>query len=189
MTADWPRIHRRTGWITAAAVTLLGLAAPAQAEDEKRPNIRIGNSQLEPSDWLKLDGWAEDDHAAAFATFMTSCKAILRASPSARADRPVFRGLHEACQQAVEAKPQDAKAAREFFETNFRPVRITPLGETAGFLTGYYEPIVDGSREPTEEYAHPLYRTPGGLLRGGKRLKAASFAARKGEEQSFEGEG
>ena len=71
--------------------------------------------------------------------------------------------------------PKDAKEAREFFEQNFRPVRITPLGETAGFLTGYYEPIVDGSREPTEGYVHPLYRKPAGLLRGGKRLKAASL--------------
>ena len=176
MKAGRPHSHRRAGRVAVATAMLLGFAVPASAEEEApRPTIRIGNSQFEAADWVKLDGWAEDDHAAAFATFMTSCKAILRASPSARADRPVFRGLHEACQQAVEAKPQDAKAAREFFEQNFRPVRITPSGETAGFLTGYYEPIVDGSREPTEEYAHPLYRTPGGLLRGGKRLKAASF--------------
>ena len=158
---------------------LLGFVAPAQAEDEKRPNIRIGNSQLEPFDWVKLDGWAEDDHAAAFAAFMASCKPILRSTATTRAGRPVYRGLHEACQRAAELKPKDAKEAREFFEQNFRPVRITPLGETAGFLTGYYEPIVDGSREPTEEFIHPLYRTPPGLLRGGKRLKAASFGRSK----------
>jgi membrane-bound lytic murein transglycosylase A len=164
--------------VTAAA---LCFAAPAlaPAKDEKRPNVRIGSSQLEPADWAKLEGWAEDDHAAAFATFMTSCKAILRSTAGARPERPVFRGLHQACEAAVEAKPKDAKEAREFFEKNFRPVRITPLGETAGFLTGYYEPIVDGSREPTEDFVHPLYRTPPGLLKGGKRLKAASFGRGK----------
>ena len=38
-------------------------------------------------------------------------------------------------------------AARQFFEaTNFVPVRIRKLGDAAGFVTGYYEPIVDGSR-------------------------------------------
>jgi membrane-bound lytic murein transglycosylase A len=179
MTAGWPRFHRRTGWTAVAAAMVLGLAAPAQAEDEKRPNIRIGTSQLEPFDWVKLDGWAEDDHTAAFAAFMQSCKPILRSNATARAGRPVYRGLHEACQRAAEIKPSNAKEAREFFEQNFRPVRITPLGETAGFLTGYYEPIVDGSREPTEEFIHPLYRTPPGLLRGGKRLKAASFGRGK----------
>ena len=175
MTAGKPLSHRRANRVALAAAMLLGLAVSAQAEEEKRPTIRIGSSQLEPADWVKLEGWAEDDHLAAFTTFMASCKPILRAGPSARPERPVFRGLHQACQAAAEAKPADAKAAREFFEQNFRPVRITPAGETAGFLTGFYEPIVDGSREPTDEYVHPLYRTPGGLLRGGKRLKAASF--------------
>ena len=177
MTADWRRFHRRAGRAAFTAATLhgallLGLASPAQA-------VKIGNSQFEAMDWLRLDGWAEDDHAAAFAAFMQSCRAILRSTPDSRAGRPVFRGLHEACTAAAEIKPKDAKEAREFFERNFRPVRITPLGETAGFLTGYYEPIVDGSREPTEDFAHPLYRTPPGLLRGGKRLKAASFGRSK----------
>jgi membrane-bound lytic murein transglycosylase A len=179
MTAGWPRSHRKAGLIAATAAAVVGISEPAPAKSEKRPVVKIGSSQFEPVDWQKLDGWAEDDHAAAFATFMASCKAILRSTPDARPDRPVFRGLHQACQAAVEAKPADAKAAREFFEKNFRPVRVTPLGETAGFLTGYYEPIVEGSLEPTEDYKHPLYRTPANLLKGGKRLKAATFKRAK----------
>jgi len=171
MTAGWLRFHRRAGRAAVTATILLWFAAPAQA-------IRIGASQFEAVDWPKLEGWAEDDHLAAFAAFMQSCRAILRSSGDARG-RPVFRGLHEACTVAVTVTPKDAKEARDFFEQNFRPVRITPNGETAGFLTGYYEPIVDGSREPSDEFTHPLYRTPAGLLRGGKRLKAASFGRSK----------
>ena len=182
MTAGWPRSHRKAGLFAATAAALIGLAASAPAKEAKRPVVKIGSSQLEPADWQKLDGWAEDDHAAAFATFMTSCKAILRATPDSRPERPVFRGLHQACEAAAEAKPKDAKEARAFFEKNFRPVRITPLGEAAGFLTGYYEPIVDGSRKPTDEYKHPLYRTPASLLKGGKRLKAASFKRGKSKK-------
>jgi hypothetical protein len=30
-------------------------------------------------------------------------------------------------------------------ERNFRPLRITKVGDNAGFLTGYYEPIIDGT--------------------------------------------
>ena len=176
MTAPWPHIHRRIGLLAAAAAITFGFAAPAKATEEKRRAVKIGNSQLEPADWQRLDGWAEDDHLAAFYTFMVSCKPILRSTPAARASRPPMYGaLYVACQAAAEAKPKDAKEAREYFEKNFRPVRITPLGESAGFLTGYYEPIVDGSREPTEEHVHPLYRKPPGLLKGGKRLKTASF--------------
>jgi membrane-bound lytic murein transglycosylase A len=54
-----------------------------------------------------------------------------------------------------------------FFEANFVPVRIRKLGDPSGFLTGYYEPIVDGSRFPTREFAVPLYRRPHDLVAPG----------------------
>jgi membrane-bound lytic murein transglycosylase A len=167
MTAGWLRFHRRAGRAAVTATILLWFAAPAQA-------IRIGASQFEAVDWPKLEGWAEDDHLAAFAAFMQSCRAILRSSGDARG-RPVFRGLHEACTVAVTVTPKDAKEARDFFEQNFRPVRITPLGETAGFLTGYYEPIVDGSRVPTDDFKVPLYGRPRDLVHMGRKRKAEGF--------------
>jgi membrane-bound lytic murein transglycosylase A len=61
----------------------------------------------------------------------------------------------------------DFEAARQFFETNFVPVRIRGLGDSAGFVTGYYDPIVDGSRFPTREFTVPLYRRPRGLVAPG----------------------
>jgi membrane-bound lytic murein transglycosylase A len=54
--------------------------------------------------------------------------------------------------------------ARAFFEENFRPVRIAKLGESSGLLTGYYEPIVDGSRIPNPQFHVPLYRRPPDLM-------------------------
>ena len=147
MTADWPLFQRRAGLAAVAAAMLLGASMPAQA-------IKIGNSTFEAVDWAKIDGWAEDDHLVAFGAFMQSCKAILRYGPGG--GRAILRGLHEACTAAAKLTPKDSKEAREFFEQNFRPVRITPKGDTAGFLTGYYEPIVDGSREPNDEFVHPL---------------------------------
>src|SRR5258708_36754697 len=65
---------------------------------------------------------------------------------------------------ALTSAPADA---RRFFEANFRPARIYKLGDAAGFLTGYYEPIVDGSRFPTREFTVPLYRRPPDLLAAG----------------------
>src|SRR6266567_9389935 len=58
----------------------------------------------------------------------------------------------------------DLNTARTFFEQNFQPVRIARLGETQGFLTGYYEPIVQGSRFPNPEFHVPLYRRPPALV-------------------------
>jgi membrane-bound lytic murein transglycosylase A len=81
--------------------------------------------------------------------------------------RPVRPALEQVCARAVKAGRLAEAAARQFFETNFVPVRIRKLGDTAGFLTGYYEPIVDGSRFPTREFNVPLYRRPHDLVAPG----------------------
>ena len=119
---------------------------------------------LEPTDWNALDGWAMDDHAAAFATFLTSCRPLLRTIPPKAEMRPMYFALTHVCRQAVAVGQLAAEQARTFFERNFRPLRITKLGDGAGFLTGYYEPIVDGSRFPTGIFKVPIYRRPRDLV-------------------------
>jgi membrane-bound lytic murein transglycosylase A len=153
---------------TAALFLLCGATSTAAARESTA--LKFPNSQLEPAAWTDLDGWADDDHAAAFKTFLASCKAMLPRSASARETRPVFAALKQICHRAVAAAPGSDEAARVFFEKNFRPVRISTLGEADGFLTGYYEPIVDGSRTQTEEYNVPLYRRPSNLIAGGRRI-------------------
>jgi len=81
------------------------------------------------------------------------------------------------CRRALALTHVDEAKAREFFEGNFRPLRISRLGEGQGFLTGYYEPIVDGSRFPTREFTVPLYRRPDDLVAPGER-KGESFPNR-----------
>ena len=128
--------------------------------------FKIPGASLEPARWDDLDGWTTDDHASAFATFQASCRLIVR-SKSSDDVRPVRAALQAVCARAISAAAHDAETARQFFETNFRPVRIRKLGDAAGFLTGYYEPIVDGSRFPTREFTVPIYRRPPDLLAGG----------------------
>ena len=64
----------------------LGLIAalPAQA-------VEIRRAQVEPLTFADLDGWQDDDLAAAFATFQKSCGAILEGSKAMRKARPVYR--------------------------------------------------------------------------------------------------
>jgi membrane-bound lytic murein transglycosylase A len=81
--------------------------------------------------------------------------------------RTVRSALEQVCARAVRAGRLDPEAARLFFEANFVPVRIRKLGDYAGFLTGYYEPIIDGSRFPTREFTVPLYRRPSDLVAPG----------------------
>jgi membrane-bound lytic murein transglycosylase A len=137
--------------------------------------LSIPNAALEPIGWGDLDGWTSDDHAVAFATFNASCRAIVRAV-AVRAEsetdhtadrRPVGAALEQVCVHAMRAGELGSETARQFFETNFVPVRIRKLGDPAGFVTGYYDPIVDGSRFPTREFTVPLYRRPRDLVAPG----------------------
>lgn len=120
---------------------------------------------LEPVDFAALPGWAADDHIAALATFRQSCAPILRGRDTVRPPRLVFTALRPVCAHArrLPAKPGEA-AARHFFETEFRPVLISAVDAQYGFLTGYYEPEVEGSRQRTDEYQSPLYRRPPDLV-------------------------
>jgi membrane-bound lytic murein transglycosylase A len=165
---------RLFGRVAAAIFELGSLTASAQDSDP----IRIPNSQLEPVDWAALDGWAADDHAAAFAAFLDSCKAVARRTASARDARPMYGGLIDVCRRALKAVPLDGPGARAFFERNFRPLRIAALGESTGLLTGYYEPIIEGSRTRSAEFSVPLHRRPSNLIFSGRRHNAGSFPNR-----------
>src|SRR5215471_9129049 len=126
--------------------------------------LRLPNTAIEPIEWNALNGWEADDHAAAFATFLTSCRPLLRASVREGDQRPMYLALTQVCRQALAVGRLTDDQARIFFEHNFRPLRITKLGDSAGLLTGYYEPIVDGSRFPTGIFKVPIYRRPPDLV-------------------------
>jgi membrane-bound lytic murein transglycosylase A len=126
--------------------------------------LRLPNTAIEPIEWNALNGWETDDHAAAFATFLTSCRPLLRASVREGDKRPMYLALTQVCRQALAVGRLTDDQARIFFEHNFRPLHITKLGDSAGLLTGYYEPIVDGSRFPTGIFKVPIYRRPPDLV-------------------------
>ena len=87
----------------------------------------------------------------------------------------IHGALGNVCRKAIALQPRDAQAARAFFEQNFQPVRIGRLGEAEGLLTGYFEPIVAGSRFPSPEFPVPLYRRPRDLVAAGYKPGSAAF--------------
>jgi len=158
------------GSIAAAA---LALSSPVCAQLGDEP-LKLADSQLEPVKWGNVEGWAGDDHLAAFAAFQASCQTF-RNVKRPDDDRPIYNALREVCRRAASARPSNKEAARRFFEDNFRPVQITRLGEAQGFLTGYYEPIVEGSRFPNPEFHVPLYRRPHDLVAAGYTPGSGDF--------------
>src|SRR5271167_207629 len=159
------------------ALLLIGLAGVTAARGAEREPIKFPDAQYEPVDWTKLDGWANDDHAAAFAAFLTSCRALNGERRPGR-ETAITEELKNVCQRASAAIPLDDDGARKFFEDNFRPLRISKLGDSEGFLTGYYEPIIEGSRVPTGEFVAPLYRRPPNLTISGRRKLGDAFPSK-----------
>src|SRR2546423_9044627 len=147
-----------------AAALLVPAALGAEPADEP---FKLADTALEPVKWTDLAGWAADDHLAAFATYLTSCRALRNGKGLPSDERPLYNALSEVCRRAAGVRPADKDAARRFFEDNFRPVHIARLGEPPGFLTGYYQPIVEGSRFPNPDIQVPPYRRPPELMAAG----------------------
>jgi membrane-bound lytic murein transglycosylase A len=139
----------------------------AAASGQTIDPLNIPDTQLEPVKWSELGGWATDDHGAAYAAFQASCEVFNR-QRELKDTRPVAAALKDVCRRMPRVALKGDKA-RAFFEENFRPVRIAKLGEHSGLLTGYYEPIVDGSRMPNPQFHFPLYRRPPDLVVQGQK--------------------
>ncbi|MGA7488861.1 MAG: MltA domain-containing protein [Xanthobacteraceae bacterium] len=154
--------------------TILCSAAVAANAAEGDDPLKLADSQLEPVAWSELVGWAADDHLAAFAAYQRSCQAM-RTMRSAGNHGPIYGALSNVCREAAGLRVRDAKAARAFFERNFQPVRIARLGEAGGLLTGYFEPVVHGSRFPSPEFHVPLYRRPHDLVAAGYKSGSKAF--------------
>src|SRR6266508_1545563 len=136
--------------------------------------LKLVGSQLEPVKWTELAGWTADDHVAAFAAYQTSCQALRKARRTD--DRgEIHAALSNSCRNAMGLRPRDAHTARSFFEQNFQPVRIARLGEREGLLTGYFEPVVAGSRFPSPEFNVPVYRRPRDLVAVGYKPASVAF--------------
>jgi membrane-bound lytic murein transglycosylase A len=118
-----------------------------------------GMARLTPVSFSDLTGWADDRHEEALSAFAVSCARL--PAGATRGDGEVLRAWRTICEKALRPDALLQRSnARRFFETNFSPYRVTLPNRARGFLTGYYEPEVEGSLARSAKFAAPLYRTP-----------------------------
>lgn len=114
-------------------------------------------ARFEAVSWSKLPGWKSDDALAAWPALLASCNVI--------AKKPEWQPF---CGAAVATSPMDAEFVRSFMQQHLTPYRVLRVTgrkkEKTGLVTGYYEPLLRGSRERSEQFATPLYRRPDDLL-------------------------
>jgi membrane-bound lytic murein transglycosylase A len=176
------RTRAVAGWLIALALALLPASADSRAAHSRyhragpvpKPRLlpyptlelplEIPNSQYVPLNWSEVTGWRDDDQLAAYRTFRTSCKPIVAQSGPPADSKALGTSLRDPCRIARANELSDGAKARVFFEENFLPLRISRLGEGEGFVTGYYEPVIEGSRTENEIYKVPIYRRPSNLF-------------------------
>lgn len=109
---------------------------------------------LQPATFGEVRGWQTDDLAAAWQAFRASCHALRFRAP-----------WRSSCAESEKLIAPDQHAVRTFFQAHFTPYRATNAdGSTQGLATGYYEPLLKGSRQREAPYVWPLYAPPDDLL-------------------------
>ncbi|MBX3531469.1 MAG: murein transglycosylase A [Rhizobiaceae bacterium] len=111
-----------------------------------------------------LPGWADDDHAAAFAAFRRSAFRFLEKPYRTGALGVASDAFAKAFAAARELEDPDRHVARDFFERYFLPFHVNPVASPQGFVTGFYEPVVEASPIRTARFRYPLLARPHDLV-------------------------
>ena len=128
--------------------------SPKNPDNAQLTTSSIQTSQKEKVTWDDLDGVFDDQLEEAFLVFQNGCRSGLNP----------YKTI---CKKAIGTEKElvTPKIARDFFVQNFDPYRlITQDKKEQGLITGYYEPLLFGSRTKSEQFPYPIYKTPKDLV-------------------------
>jgi len=128
--------------------------------------MKASTLSYQPLAFAEVPGWDSDDHAAAFKAFLKSCDRVLaaRERPAGDKGQAPLPALIDACTAASRLSGRLGKEqAKAFFEAHFVANALQHRGPQ-GLLTGYYEPMLEGSRTPQGPFQTPVYRRPPDLI-------------------------
>lgn len=108
-------------------------------------------------------------------SFLAALTALQRSSAQMftgaelRAGADCDEDLRAVCYRALTV-PLDYDEATNFFKVNFTPFKVSDASSDDGFLTGYYEPVVEAAVEQSTEFAAPILPWPTDLAKCGSAL-------------------
>lgn len=133
-----------TVWLAACTTTPPVIPETEQMPMEERQQVSFSD----------LPGWKSDNLKDVLPAFRKSCRAIGKK-----------KDWQDVCAKAYDIDENDTFAIRSFFETHFIPYRIAnENGSETGLATGYFEPLLKGSRVRKGKFRTALYRQPDDLL-------------------------
>jgi membrane-bound lytic murein transglycosylase A len=112
------------------------------------PKPEAETARYEARAFSDLPGWNSTQLEPSLRAFVAGCARFKRV-----------------CELARALPPGDERAARTFFETEFVPYAlVSTVSGDSGMVTGYYEPIIDGSRTPGPVHRYPIFGLPSDLV-------------------------
>lgn len=148
-----------------APFALLVVLVGCEKGDDFQPQV-----DFTPIAYEKLDGWQSDNPLASVIAFGRSCDKLLRRPGQSMISAYDVYGTTDDWRLACDAalafdEASTADDARRFFEAWFQPFAVTTEEETEGLFTGYYEPLLRGSKSRGGDYAVPLHLPPEDLVK------------------------
>jgi len=126
----------------------------------KPPEAKIPDySLLQPAQWADVDGLQIDNLALAWPAWMQSCSTLV--------NKPAWQ---KACSAGIQLHEQSGRkpasdAIQAYFKEYFSVYKTTNAdGSDSGMITGYYEPLLKGSRNKSSQYPNPLYAAPNDMI-------------------------
>jgi membrane-bound lytic murein transglycosylase A len=140
----------------AVATLLMSAVLPpsnALAQSWRQP--LSADARMQPTRFEQLPGWADDNPQEIWPAFLANCE-IMRQRASSWV-RP--------CNEAQRVDAGNPSSVRRFFEDQFVPHELTDAkGTASATITGYYEPLLRGSRTRGGPYQVPIYKAPKDLI-------------------------
>ncbi len=143
--------------LAALVLALAGCAAP-------RPS---GTISFVRHEFANLPGWSVDRIDQAMVALNRSCRRITALPPERPLGPAVFGTAGEwqpACVSGAAIPAGDNDAARAFIERHFTPLAVLDGDATEGLFTGYFEPLLRGSRTRGGDFQTPLHARPDDLV-------------------------
>jgi membrane-bound lytic murein transglycosylase A len=157
-------MSRMSGALRLMVATLaLSAVACTTTAPPLKPSVPANTpstARFELVPWADVEGWRDDQLHEAWSALLAGCNA-----PRPRAE------FNEFCIAARGVQDSGDETLRQLVEQQLQPWRVVevkaqgePREAMTGMITGYYEPVLNGSRERSGLFQTPLYGVPPDLL-------------------------
>lgn len=134
--------------ITLLFIALVLFTGCSQKIEQKK---NISKANFQKIDMKDINGFENDDLTKALNVFIKDCQASKK--------NPILK------QVCLKAEEDDIDNAKDFFLNHFTAYQLLSDNEDKeGLITGYYEPLLQGSYHKTKRFKYPVYAVPKDLL-------------------------